>query len=673
MKRLRDCFGSAVLRRLPGLPGATRRCLTKDRRQRLQSIGEARIALEQVEAGAPLEELSAPVEGFRRSILPWAAAGVLAVVAATAGWIAWRATRPVDHPLLRLSVDLGPDAVASDGITAAISPDGTRLAFPVRGADGKRQLATRLLDKPLATLLSGTGSAFDPFFSPDGQWIGFFAKGKLNKVSVTGGAVVALCDAPDPRGGAWGEDDNIIAALNSLTGFGLSRIPAAGGTPAGLTKPADSGDGTHRWPQILPGGQAVMFMGNKTAGGYDTAYIEVLSLKTGKVKVVQRGGYFGRYLPAGYLTYIHQGTLFGVPFDLQSLEVRGTPAPLLENVATNLSIGGGQLDFSRNGTLVYLSGKSSLGTWPLVWLDRAGKIQPLLNAPREYLDLRLSPDGKRLAFATGAGIEVYDLGRDTMTRLTFGTSTAQIQGYPVWALDAKHIVFQTEEPGKYSLQWIRSDGAGEAQRLFESTNELRPYSLSPDAKRVAFAERNPETGFDLWTLPLDTSDQEHPKAGTAELFLRTRQDEQDPAFSPDGHWIAYASTTSGVSELFVRPFPAGGSSGSGQWLISVGGGQFPIWSRHRQELFYEGLDNRIMAAGYSAKGNSFSAEKPHPWSNTQLLDLAVDWNLDLAPDGNRFVVVLPRTESAGETKNSVHVTFLLNFFDEVRRRIPNGK
>jgi hypothetical protein len=145
---------------------------------------------------------------------------------------------------------------------------------------------------------------------------------------------------------------------------------------------------------------------------------------------------------------------------------------------------------------------------------------------------------------------------------------------------------------------------------------------------------------------------------------------------PGNEWnsrIAYASTTSGVSELFVRPFPAGGSSGSGQWLISVGGGQFPIWSRHRQELFYEGLDNRIMAAGYSAKGNSFSAEKPHPWSNTQLLDLAVDWNLDLAPDGNRFVVVLPRTESAGETKNSVHVTFLLNFFDEVRRRIPNGK
>jgi Tol biopolymer transport system component len=197
--------------------------------------------------------------------------------------------------------------------------------------------------------------------------------------------------------------------------------------------------------------------------------------------------------------------------------------------------------------------------------------------------------------------------------------------------------------------------------------------LSSEGNRLAFTERSAETGLDLWTLPLDTSDPEHPKAGKAELFLGTRHDEQDPAFSPDGHWIAYSSTESGVSEIFVRPFSVHGRSGPGQWLISVGGGHFPIWSRHRRALFYEGSDNRIMVAGYTSSGDSFVAEKPQPWSNAQLLDVAADWNLDLAPDENRFVAVLPPTDSAGETKSSVHVTFLLNFFDEVRRRIPKGK
>ena len=220
------------------LPAATpasirklvRRCLAKDRKQRLQAIGEARIAIEEVLAGAPTEEASAPAAGGRRSILPWAAAaGVLAIVAAIGWWIAWRSTRPVDQPLLSLSVDLGPDAIVGTHITAAISPDGTRLAFPAHGPDGKTQLATRLLDQPQATLLPGTEGADDPFFSPDGQWIGFFAEGKMKKVSVRGSAVVVLCDAPAGRGAAWGEDDNIIATLDGNTGVGLSRVPAAEG------------------------------------------------------------------------------------------------------------------------------------------------------------------------------------------------------------------------------------------------------------------------------------------------------------------------------------------------------------------------------------------------------------------------------------------------------------
>ena len=294
----------------------------------------------------------------------------------------------------------------------------------------------------------------------------------------------------------------------------------------------------------------MLFMGNKTASNYDDSNIEVLSLKTGTVKVVQRGGYFGRYLAtsngSGYLVYIHESTLFGVPFDLDRLEVRGTPVPLLEDVAGNSGTAGGQLDFSHNGTFVYLSGKSSTGTWTIAWLDSAGKTQPLLAAPGLYLDPRFSPDGKRLAFSNGTDIEIYDWGRQARTRLTFTAQAVNLG--PVWTPDGKRIVFESQGTNKFSLQWIRADG-GEAQSLLESKSRLMPYSFSPDGKRLAFSEQNAETWMDLWTLPLDTSDPEQPKPGKPELFLRKPFAEQEPAFSPDGRWIAYTSTESGRLEV----------------------------------------------------------------------------------------------------------------------------
>jgi Tol biopolymer transport system component len=603
-----------------------------------------------------------------------AAAALLAVVAASSSWIAYRATRPAaPQPLTRFSVDLGPEAVAGPRITAAISPDGRRLAFVARGAGGKEQLATRLLDQANPTFLAGTENASDPFFSPDSQWIGFFADSKMKKISVAGGAALSLCDAPNARGASWGEGGNIVVTLNFLAAIGLSRVSAAGGTPQTLTKPGDKdkSEVSHRWPQILPGGEAVLFTSNTVNGAYDDGFIEVLSLKTGQWKMVQRGGYFGRYLAtsnrAGQLVYVHQGTLLGVPFDLDRLEVRGTPSPLLEDVAGDPTSAGGQFDVSRNGTFVYLGGKSSAEGWPLVWLDSTGKTEPLLASPGAYFTPRLSPDGKRLAVSVSANaIGVYDSQRDTMTPLTF---KPQFILSPVWTPDGKHIAFAVTAGAIPTLQWIRSDGAGEAQPLLESKTELRPYSFSPDGKRLAFADSSSETGFDLWTLPLDLSDPEHPKAGKPELFLRTMADEFEPAFSPDGRWIAYRSTAAGVNEIYVQPFPGPG----GKWLISNGGGKHPVWSRNGRELFYQAPDYRIMVATYSAKGDSFAPDKARPWAQTQILEPnALNWNLDLAPDGKRFVVA-PRREATGGQKGSVHVTVLLNFFDELRRRVPAGK
>jgi serine/threonine-protein kinase len=640
-------------------------CLQKDPKQRLHAIGDWRLLLTD-------EKQTQAAPAPSRSRLGWIAAAGLAVALAIAGIGWWHATRPVDLPLTRLSIDLGPDALTGLNLTAAISPDGRRLVFPVRGPDGKQKLATRLLDQAQATLLPGTENGRDPFFSPDNQWVGFFADRKLKKISIQGGAPVTLCDAPLDYGASWGEDGTIVATLERQTP--LSRLPATGGSPQPLTK-LGKGEATHRWPQILPGGQAVLFTATPGINSMVNATVEAISLKSGVTKTLVAGGYFGRYLPSngkrGHLVYLHQGVLFGVAFDPIRLEVQGTPVPVLEDVAASPIQGGGQFDFSGepsgHGTLVYLAGKGVAQTWPVVWLDSSGKMQPLIATPGAYQNPRFSPDGRRLAMtvatSTGSDISVYDLERETMTRLTFG-GHAQI---PVWTPDGKHIAFQSSVASGSEIWWVRSDGSGEPQRLLAAQNNLSLWSFSPDGRRLAYQVFNSETGYDIWTVALDTSDPDHPKPGKPEPFLVTASNENVPMFSPDGHWIAYRSNESGTDEIYVRPFSGRG----GKWQISTGGGLYPIWSNNGRELFYETADNRIMVVDYTVSGDSFVPGKPRLWSDKQIF-YPGSVNLALAPDGKRFAVpALP--EAAGPEKGSVHVTFLLNFLDELRRRVPADK
>jgi len=586
-----------------------------------------------------------------------------ALVVALAMWVLMRSTAE-QRPLTRFSVDLGPDAVAGRDLTVAISPDGRRIVFPIRGANGTPQLATRLLDQATPTPLPGTENGGDPFFSPDGQWIAFAADRKLNKISVLGGAAVTVCDAPGFRGGSWGEDGTIVAALGNSTVTGLSSIPAAGGTPQPLTKLVN-GDRTHRWPQILPGGQSVLFTASTTDSQFEEATVQVLSVKTGQVTPVVHGGYFGRYL-AGQLTYVHQGVLFGVPFDVARLAVRGTPVPLLDDVASDPTTAGGQLDVSQTGTVVYRSGKAAARGSPILWLDRSGKTEPLLSKPGVYRSPRLSPDGQRLAIFLdsdrGRNLWVYDHARDIMTQLTFDGMSG---GAVSWTPDGKRLAYSTFGP-TWRIQAIRADGAGEPQPLLESKNAIVPSSFSPDGRRLLYFEIDPKTFQDLWTLPLDVSDPEHPKPGKPESFLRTPSLEYEPAFSPDGRWIAYKSGQRGRAvEVFVRPFPGSG----GQWQVSNGGGSEPVWSRNGKELFYLTPDGHIMVVDYAVKGDSFGAGKPRLWTDTRIWHLDGQWNMDLAPDGKRFVV-FPLPEATAEDQGPVHVTFLLNFFDELHRRLP---
>src|SRR5262245_47321914 len=266
----------------------------------------------------------------------------------------------------------------------------------------------------------------------------------------------------------------------------------------------------------------------------------------------------------------------------------------------------------------------------------------------------------------GPDVWVYDLERDIPTQLTFtGPGNFEV----AWTPDGKHIVFGSNAAGRAALWWIRSDGSGEPQKLLERKNTgvgLRPQSFTPDGRRLAFDDNvTSGTGVEIWTLPLDLSDPEHPKAGKAELFLASALRQVDASFSPDGKWMAYSSSESGMDEIFVRPFPGPG----GKWRVSTGGGKFPMWSRTGHELFYFSLeDSRIMVANYTVLGDSFTPTKSRVWSDRQVLLPNFIRVLDLHPDGKRFAV-FPRPEIE-ETKGNLHVTFLFNFSDELRRRSP---
>ncbi len=318
--------------------------------------------------------------------LPWMIAGLSSVLAVISVALLWRATLPADRlsdrQMMRFSIDLGPEAIqgraeSGEFFKPVISPDGTRLVFPAKAADGSEQLAVRRLDQSTVTMLVGTEGAVDPFFSPDGQWIGFFAGKKLKKIPLQGGGVVSLCDTASlERGASWGEDGAIIG---SLDGYHLFRVPAIGGEPQVIGKPEQHGERTWRWPQVLPGGENVLFTGAvaASAAAFNSANIEVLSLKSGEVKVVRRGGSFGRYLPSGHLIYFRQGTLYGVSFDLGRLETHGAPVPLLEDIADSEGFWLGRVSFSRTGILLYASAATRVA--PIAWLDSAGKSQLVVS------------------------------------------------------------------------------------------------------------------------------------------------------------------------------------------------------------------------------------------------------------------------------------------------------
>ncbi|HTG61308.1 MAG TPA: protein kinase, partial [Terriglobia bacterium] len=641
-----------------------RRCLTKDPRSRLQAIGDARIVIEEALAGTPdvgaVREppvQSAPTPTWRWA-LPWAVAVVstLVLLALILG-NALRGPWPPARPIARVVVTLPPDDRLALGPLPhiALTPDGSRVVY-VANHSGSTQLYLRAIDRFEAMPIPSTEGAETPFFSPDGQWVGFFADGKLKKVSLSGGTPVSLCSAPAGRGGSWGPDDTIIFAPSMTSG--LFQVSAAGGMLKSLTVPdRKKGEYSYRWPEILPGGHAALFTIWTGAASFDQARIGVLSLETSERRILVEGGTYPRYVPSGHLVYAQGGGLLAVPFGLKRLEVTGPPVSILEGVSMNPTFGGAEFSLSDDGSLAYVPGGSRVREGTLLWVDRKGAVLPLPAPPRGYLSPRLSPDGQWLAVAIEGphlGAWLYDLARGTLTRLTGSTVVPR----SIWTPDGKHVTFLATLSDALNLYWMPADGSGAAERLTTSGNFQVPGSWSPDGHVLAFSEVDPTTGWHIWMLRLEGDRKPRP-------FLQTASNEYGPMFSPDGRWLAYQSDESGRQEIYVRSFPGPG----GKWQISTEGGVQPVWARNGRELFYRNGD-KMMAAAIETKP-AFAAAKPKLLfeGHYETGIFAFEPDYDVSPDGQRFLMI----KASEPEQAATQLNLVLNWSDELRRLVPAAK
>ncbi len=655
----------------PGVVRLLRRCLERDVKRRLRDIGEARILIEEQIAGAASAPAAAvapgavpPASGFRRT-LPWAITAA-SLVAAAAASLPWLLATPPDVTRVHFDVKIAEDRLWTElGSALEISPDGTRMIYVTDSS-----LFVRPLDQLDGTRLAegapGSTSPYHPFFSPDGQWIGYVTTAELRKIPVSGGTPLTLSKVSRSRGATWAPDDTIIFAPSPDTG--LFRVSAAGGEPQPLTTlDAARNEATHRWPQVLPGGKAVIFtVHTQTVGSFNDASIEAAVLATGERKVVLSGGSYGRYVPSGHLVYANQGTLFAVPFDADRLEITGNPAPVVQDVSTGDDEGTAQFSFSSTGVLAYVRGGPVIPAYPISWVERDGRTSKLLDIEGAYANPRLSPDGTRLSLTVlrdgNWDVWVYDLEREVSTRLTFdeGSDTEQI-----WSPDGRELIFSSTRAGADSLYKKLADGSGEEVQVAKMATPMWPSSWSPDGRQVLFTTTSPNFDVGVVTLGGDEA---------PAMVVNSSFGEIDGVFSPDGRWIAYTSNESGRSEIYIRSFPSGG----GRWQVSDAGGGYARWSGDGRELYYRTNDG-LMAASIEATGDSLRTGRPRPLFTGAFrggiggIGIAGSTfaDYDVTRDGRRFVM-FPQGATTGEERSGL-VTLVAPWFDELRRAFAGGR
>lgn len=599
-----------------------------------------------------------------------AAVAIFAIGFATPQWL----RREVDNagpPLLRASLDL-PNASSPPQTNFAISPDGTRIVFMTAGA-GPR-LMIRALDQPSATPVPGGEFGHNPFFSPDGKWIGFARERQLVKVAVEGGTPTVIADAPFLTGATWSESGQIVAPFaidtQTPTQTALAVVPDTGGAPQPIA-PLAPGEATHRWPQFLPGGEHVVYTAHRLLDGFDDAAIRVVSVKTREAKTILERGYYARYLPSGHLVFMRDGLLYGVRFDLKSLTAHGKSVAILDDVSASSSWGSAQFAASGSGVVVYRP--EAVMNWSLAWMHKDGSTENLPLRPGAYYTPRLSPDGSAVAYAERAGtgdVIVYEWKRDKLTRIT---TDGAAHFSPVWSPDGKYLAYRSTLPsGEFALEWSRADGSGEPVRLITARAALLPGDISPAGDLVYISG---DVGYDIWTVKLDLKNPDRPVAGEPTAVVRTPANELQPVLSPDGRWLAYVSNPGNRGRaVFVRPFPSPLNAPDRRWQVSTGAGDLPVWSRNGRLFhgFYGSSDpteRQIYEVPYKVVGDTFVAERSVPWSAAVHLDRDQFRSYDVSPDGQRMIVS-PSVDAELLNRSRTRPTLLVNFFDELKRRIP---
>jgi eukaryotic-like serine/threonine-protein kinase len=627
----------------PRIRELLRLCLQKDSKQRLQAIGDARITVEAVLAGAlDVASFTSPAHAHLtpRERITWIT--VVALLTLASMWFGVGYFSRAPKPTQPIISQIGPPENVKfilTGLSAGppvLSPDGNLLAFAARSTDGKQLLWVRSLGGAMEVPLAGTEGATFPFWSPNSRSLAFFANGKLSTIDAAGGPLQTVCDAVSGRGGSWGSEGTILFA--GLSGP-IFRVPAAGGAPRPVTKlDKTSSQFSHRWPQFLPDGRRFLFLGQATTSGNSTIYIG--SLDGGEPKELLRNESNAIYAPPGYLLFVRQGTLLAQRFDSNKLQLTGDSAPLAGHEAVDSSLRRGDFSVSEGGILIYASGALSEGR--LLWFDRNGKQLGETGTIDVYGFPRISPDGRKLAVSKVSGpgsssIWILDLDRGTSSRLTFSDGRNDL---PVWSPDGKSIAFVSTQGGNRHIYQQAVNGTGAATPLVMSdADEILP-SWSSDGRYLIFQSHSNQgnSQWEIWAEPLFGDHKAFPVAQKPQSLQGT------PALSPDGKWLANDSDESGRVEVYVTPFLHGG----GKWQVSTGGGSCPRWRADGRELFYMSLENKIMSVKISEQTSSVVIRKVQPVFQANPVPFAPECMYDVTADGKKIVVVTLAVEQGSQ-------------------------
>jgi len=614
----------------PALDHAIRRCLAKDPEERWQTARDVALELKWIAEAGSQSSAATPVKDRRNSEwLTMAALVVTAAAAVTLGVL--YARRPAtDAPVARAYIKpMVNSSFIFSGTAAgfALSPDGRLLAYVASTPDGKSVLWLRPIDFLQAQPLPGTEGATYPFWSPDSRFIAFFAGGKLKKIESSGGPSFTICDASDGRGGTWNRDGDILLtpAVNST----LFRVSSSGGPliPVTTLDPSKN-ETTHRWPYFLPDGRHFLYFTGSVFSPRETLTNSVLlgSLDSKESKLLLHSHTNAIYA-SGHILFMRQFTLMAQPFDTTSLQLTGDAVPIADPVQEGRSVAKGVFSASENGLLTYVEGASGADR-QLEWFDRDGKEMGAVPGADAYAGVRISPDGKRLAYyldSAGYDIWSFDIARGLKTALSFGSGSGQGNLYPVWSPDGRRIIYTSYRNGKYGLYLKASDGSGTEEPLLETVDRIRfPTDWSPDGKFLTYIE-GAQGGWAIWMLPLDGERKPF-------LFHKSQFAEREASFSPDGKWVSYCSNESGDYKVYVVPFPGPG----GKWQVSPTGGCGPRWRRDGKEIFYLSSDNKMMATEVKASGSSFEVGATHALFGTR--PYGVFGRFDVSADGQRFAI-----------------------------------